>query len=261
MPAKIAIIIPARWGSTRFPGKALHLLAGKPLVQRVWERCVKVRGAQKVIIATDDIRIAEAAFGFGAEVAITSDQHVSGTDRIAEVAAKLRGISHVINVQGDEPLIEPKLIAKLAKVLTDHPKIGMITAANVFGEEEDPSNPNAVKVVLDRKGNALYFSRSLIPYVRGVQALPIYRHQGIYGYQRKFLLQFVQWKPSLLEQTEQLEQLRALENGAKIRVLITKYRSTGVDSPEDAENVERLLGQKEGSSNLSLKKSRRAKRN
>lgn len=243
MPAaKVAVVIPARYGSTRFPGKPLFRIAGKPLIQHVWERCGKARGITAVIVATDDMRIAEAAFDFGAEVSMTSPKHRSGTDRCAEVAKRLAGFSHVINVQGDEPLIGPALVSRLAKALADDRALEMITAASAFGSDEDVGNPNAVKVVLDRQSHALYFSRSAIPFARadGCKA-PYYRHQGIYGYSVKFLLQFVKWKPGVLEQCEQLEQLRALENGARIRVVLTKSAGIGVDAPEDAALVERLL--------------------
>ncbi len=238
---KVAILIPARWGSTRFPGKSLHPVAGKPLLQHVWERSSKARGIDQVIIATDDMRIAEAAFAFGAEVAMTSDKHCSGTDRIAEVAAKLPDVTHLINVQGDEPLIDPKLISRLARILTTEKEVEMITAADDFEPGADPANPNAVKVILDRESNAIYFSRSPIPYRRQDGLVPFRRHQGIYGYSKKFLLQFVKWKPGILERSEQLEQLRALENGAKIRVIVTKQRAIGVDTPGDVATVERLL--------------------
>lgn len=238
---KVAVVIPARWGSTRFPGKPLHLIAGKPLLQHVWERCRRAKGVEEVVIATDDMRIAEAAFEFGAEVSMTSPKHRSGTDRVAEVASRLRGITHVVNVQGDEPLIDPKLVTKLAAALAEDKQIEMITAANEFPPGEDVGNPNAVKVVLDRERNAFYFSRSPIPFVRDGPVLPYYRHQGIYGYSTKFLLQFVKWKPGRLERSEQLEQLRALENGARIRVVLTKHASIGVDTPEDVATVEGLL--------------------
>jgi len=235
-------VLPARWGSTRFPGKALHPIAGRPLIQHVWERCQRARRLAGVIVATDDMRIAEAAFDFGAEVALTSARHTSGTDRVAEVARKLRGISHVINVQGDEPMISPKLIDRLAETLIEDPEVEMITAANRFAPGEDVTNPSAVKVVLDRDSNALYFSRAPIPHSRdGISMAPHYRHQGIYGYSLPLLLKFVKWKPTRLEQTEQLEQLRALEHGVKIRVAITSRISTGVDRPEDVALVERLL--------------------
>jgi len=241
--SKVVAIIPARWGSTRFPGKPLHRIAGKPLIQHVWERTCAASALEAVFIATDDMRIAEAAFDFGANVSLTSPKHLSGTDRIAEVAKKLpAAITHVINVQGDEPVVDTALINRLAKTLIADPKIPMITAANPFSAGEDIQNPNAVKVVLDRASNALYFSRSAIPFARDKQSpAQYYRHQGIYGYSRKFLLEYIRWKPTILEKTEQLEQLRALENGATIRVLITKKASIGVDTPEDAELVTAIL--------------------
>jgi 3-deoxy-manno-octulosonate cytidylyltransferase (CMP-KDO synthetase) len=242
---KVAAIIPARWGSTRFPGKPLHFIAGKPLIQHVWERCSRARMVDEVVIATDDKRIAEAAADFGAKVSMTSPKHRSGTDRVAEVARKLRGVSHVINVQGDEPLIDPKLVDRLAQTLRASPDVEMITAANSFAPDEDVTNPNAVKVVLDAENNALYFSRGPIPFARdGKSLVPSYRHQGIYGYSAKLLDQFVRWKPTRLEQTEQLEQLRALEHGVKIRVVITKHASVGVDTPEDLQTVNDLLNKR-----------------
>jgi 3-deoxy-manno-octulosonate cytidylyltransferase (CMP-KDO synthetase) len=240
----VVAVLPARWGSTRFPGKALHPIAGRPLIQHVWERCLRARKLANVIVATDDMRIAEAAFAFGAEVALTSSRHKSGTDRVAEVAGKLRGVSHVINVQGDEPLISPKLIDQLAATLLAEPEVEMITAASRFAPGEDVANPSAVKVVLDLDSNALYFSRAPIPHSRdGISLAPHYRHQGIYGYSLRLLLKFVKWKPTRLEQTEQLEQLRALEHGVRIRVAVTSRVSTGVDRPEDVSLVERMLHQ------------------
>lgn len=241
--SKIVAIIPARWGSTRFPGKALHPIAGKPLIRHVWERAMSASALDGVIIATDDMKIAAAAFAFGAEVALTSPRHTSGTDRIAEVAKNLpASVTHIINVQGDEPAADPALINRLVKTLAANPSIPMITAANPFAPGEDVSNPNAVKVVLDRASDALYFSRSPVPHPRDRSTrVTHYRHQGIYGYTRKFLLQFVRWKPGVLEKIEQLEQLRALENGAKIRVLITKKASIGVDTPDDVGPVTAML--------------------
>ena len=248
MPALAAVVIPARWASTRFPGKPLHLLAGKPLVQHVWERCQRASGIAEVIVATDDMRIAEAAFAFGAEVSLTSPKHRSGTDRCAEVAKRLRGFSHIINVQGDEPLIDPKLVSRLAEAMKADRKIAMITAAHPFAKGEDVTNPNLVKVVLDRHSDALYFSRSVIPNMDRVAVASLrakaphyFRHLGIYGYSTRFLLEFVSWNPGVLEQTEQLEQLRALENGAKIRVVLTKAGSIGVDTPADACLAENLM--------------------
>jgi len=239
---KVAVVIPARYASTRLPAKPLHPIAGKPLIQHVWERCERAKGIDIVIVATDDIRIAEAAFAFGAQVAMTSPKHRSGTDRVAEVAKKLRGYSHIINVQGDEPLVDPAVVSKLAATLVKERQIEMITSASVFQPKDDVTNPNVVKVVLDREHNGLYFSRSPIPYIRNESARPpFYWHQGIYGYTMKFLLQFVKWKPGILEQAESLEQLRALENGAKIRVILAKHAAVSVDTPEDVAIVERLL--------------------
>jgi len=239
---KVAVVIPARYASTRLPAKPLHPIAGKPLIQHVWERCARAKGIESVIVATDDMRIAEAAFAFGAEVAMTSPKHRSGTDRVAEVAKKLRGYTHIINVQGDEPLVDPKVVAALASTMAKDKKIEMITSASVFTPDDDLSNPNMVKVVLDREKNGLYFSRSPIPYLRGDGVKPAYyRHQGLYGYTTKFLLQFVKWKPGILEQAESLEQLRALENGAKIRVIMARDAAVSVDTPEDVVAVERIL--------------------
>ena len=234
-------IIPARWGSTRFPGKALHPIAGKPLLQHVWERCRRARKLDQLIIATDDFRIAEAAFDWGAEVAMTSARHTSGTDRIAEVATKLKQFAHIINIQGDEPLIDPKLIDRLVRALQRDRKLEMITAAHPFADPGEAESPHQVKVVLNQKGEALYFSRAPIPFSDRSAALQYFRHQGIYGYTRKLLLRFVRWKISPLERAEALEQLRALENGVKIQVVMTGSGSPGVDTPEDARTIERLM--------------------
>ena len=243
MPAKIAVVIPARYASTRFPGKPLFPLAGKPMIQHVWERCSRAKGVQRVIVATEDRRIADACAEFGAECAMTSEKCVSGTDRVAEVARKkLKGFTHVINVQGDEPLVDPGTITKLAKAMAESRGIEMITSASVFEPGDDITNANAVKVTVDRSGDALYFSRSPIPFVRNeTPGLKFYRHQGIYGYTLKLLFQFVKWKPTLLEKAESLEQLRALENGVKIRVIFVKHLSVGVDTPADAAAVTPLL--------------------
>lgn len=243
MPEAVAII-PARFASTRFPGKPLHLIAGRPLIQHVWERCRRAKSLARILIATDDARIAETASSFGAEVAMTSARHRSGTDRLAEAAAKLPRATHILNVQGDEPLIDPALIDRLARTLIADPVLDMITAATPFAPDEAIDNPNAVKVVLDRESHALYFSRAAIPFARDNAKPTFYKHQGIYGYTRRFLLQFVKWKPTPLENCEQLEQLRALEHGTRIRVLLTKRPSIGVDSPADAALVERLLSTK-----------------
>jgi 3-deoxy-manno-octulosonate cytidylyltransferase (CMP-KDO synthetase) len=241
----IALVIPARWGSTRFPGKCLHPIAGKPLVRHVWERSLQAKGISCVLIATDDDRIAEAALNFGADVVMTSPDHPSGTDRIAEVASRLKEVTHFINVQGDEPLIDPLLIASLAKTLKRNPKVGMITAATPFGDSKEADDPNCVKVVLDCHGDALYFSRSRIPYHRDAKdkasAFAPLLHLGIYGYRRDVLRKLVRFAPSPLEQCEKLEQLRALEHGIPIRVVMSSHRGVGVDTPADAVRVEKLL--------------------
>lgn len=234
-------IIPARWASTRFPGKPLHLIAGKPLLRHVWEQCQRAKRLDHLIIATDDFRIAEAAFDWGAEVALTSKSHSSGTDRIAEVATNARQFAHVVNIQGDEPMIDPKLIDRLVRELQRERKIEMITAAHLFADPCEAESPHQVKVVLNRKSEALYFSRALIPSApRSGLSRPL-RHQGIYGYTRDLLLRFVRWKPSPLEHAESLEQLRALENGVRIKVVVTGSGSPGVDTPEDARMIEGLI--------------------
>ena len=253
--SKAVGIIPARWGSTRFPGKPLHRIAGKPLLQHVWERCRRARKLGSVVVATDDMRVAEAAFDWGAEVALTSSRHASGTDRIAEVARKAKQFSYIINIQGDEPLIDPGLIDRMVQRLDSDRAIRIITAAHPFSDPADASSPHQVKVVVDLAGRALYFSRSAIPYSKVGRApsrsrnyagpqrasLPYLRHQGIYGFRRDALLQFVRWRPTPLERAESLEQLRALENGVTVHVLVTKHGSPGVDTLEEAKALEQRL--------------------
>ncbi len=235
-------LIPARWASTRFPGKPLHIIAGKPLVQHVWERCQECSNLDKIVVATDDQRIYEVAIEFGAEVVMTSSSHPTGTDRIAEAAAAFPEATHVINIQGDEPLIEPKLIDELASSLLADEDISMATAANEIDDDTLLNDPNVVKVVLRHDGDALYFSRSPLPYKRSESPdLKLYRHKGIYAYRRDFLENFVTWKPSPLELAESLEQLRALENGARIKVIITDDESGGVDTLEQANQLEAFL--------------------
>ena len=242
-PSSVLGVIPARWGSTRFPGKPLHLIAGKPLVQHVWDRCRECRQLARLTVATDDERIAAAVEGFGGHVTMTRPDHPSGTDRAAEVAAAFPEMTRILNIQGDEPLIDPALIDALAAALLADPGLPMITAANPLAAD-DPvlADPNVVKVVIDRDGHALYFSRSQIPHPRNVpEGLVCYRHKGIYGFRRDFLFDFVAWPPSLLERTEGLEQLRALENGVRIRVVLTDDASPGVDTPEQAAILHDLL--------------------
>ena len=250
-------IIPARWSSTRFPGKPLHLINGKALLQHVLERCRQAKNLDSVIVATDDIRIAKAAFNWDAEVALTSPKHRSGTDRIAEVARNAKPFAFVINIQGDEPLVDPRLIDKIVEKLRSDRAIQIVTAAHRFEYPEDSLSPHQVKVVVDRAGNALYFSRAPIPFQPprsgGVQSAEqkkgrflSLRHQGIYGFRRNALLQFVQWKPAPLERAESLEQLRALENGVKVHVLITAKGSPGIDTPSDAKALEQKLARAKG---------------
>jgi len=240
--SEVTAIIPARWASTRFPGKPLVKLRGKPLVQHVWERAQRAKSVDRVIVATDDMRIAEAAFDFGADVALTSPKHPTGTDRLAEVAKKLKSAPIILNVQGDEPDIAPSTIDRLARALQDDPALGMVTAANPIMSSADIRNPNVVKVVTELSGRALCFSRSAIPHDRdGRGGIKYLRHQGIYGYRRKVLLDFVKWKPTPLEQAEKLEQLRALEHGVAIGVIVVKRASVGVDVPADLAKAARAL--------------------
>lgn len=238
-------IIPARYASTRFPGKPLALIAGKPLLQRVVEQCQKARSLKEVIVATDDTRIWEVAQDF-CRVEMTSSNHPSGTDRIAEVAQRI-SCDAAVNIQGDEPLIDPKVIDGVAEALGNAP---MSTAAAPLTEAADYDNPNVVKVVVNSFGRALYFSRRAIPYLRDaangpvaaqLAAFPFLKHLGIYGYRRETLLRLVKFPVSPLEQAEKLEQLRALENGVEITVVRVDYESVGVDVPEDVARVEKLL--------------------
>ncbi len=217
-------------------------MAGKPLVQHVWERCQECTQVDKVVIATDDARIADAARRFDALAMLTDPAHPSGTDRVAEAAKAFPDHSIVINVQGDEPLISPALIDDLARSLAADPAVKMITAAAPIEDPALLADANVVKVVMDVNRDALYFSRSLLPYPRNPDTgVTHYRHLGIYGFQRDFLFQFVLWPQTLLEKTESLEQLRAVEHGVRIRVTLTSELSPGVDTPEQAVAVEKLL--------------------
>ena len=253
------VVIPARWASTRFPGKPLHAIAGKPLLRHVWERCQCARKIDRVVIATDDKRVVDAAEVWGAEVALTSSRHQSGTDRVAEVAARAKQFSLIVNVQGDEPLIDPRLIDRIVQTLAESPDAGIVTAAHPLVNEGDVQSPNQVKVVRDLAGNALYFSRSPIPFVQATkQPAQLLRHQGIYGFRRETLLRFVKWKPTPLELAESLEQLRALENGVTVHVLVTKHGSPGIDTPTDAAALEQILAGKRRHSSSSRAKLRDA---
>ncbi|MCL2485903.1 MAG: 3-deoxy-manno-octulosonate cytidylyltransferase [Endomicrobia bacterium] len=239
---KTAVIIPSRYGSSRFPGKPLALIKGKPLILRVLERVKKCKKVDFFAVATDDKRIFEAVKSFGYNAFMTPENCKSGTDRIAFVASKfLKNYGVFINVQGDEPLIDPALIDELSLEMKKNKKLEFITAAFLLKKAEDIKNPNIVKVVFDKDGYALYFSRSPIPYNRDNVKVKYYKHMGIYGYKKDFLANFAKSKPSMLEKAECLEQLRALENGKKIKIVVAKKDSVGVDTPEDVLKVEKYL--------------------
>jgi 3-deoxy-manno-octulosonate cytidylyltransferase (CMP-KDO synthetase) len=229
-------IIPARYQSERFPGKPLALIQGKPMIQRVYEAAQTAQSLERVIVATDDKRIFHAAQKFGADTLMTSSSHRSGTDRVAEITAGIN-TPLVINIQGDEPLIKGEVIDELVEALQDED----IPMATLAVKEEDMAllnDHNVVKVVFNREGYALYFSRSPLPFQASRY---FWRHIGIYGYQRNFLLKFCQIPPSRLEKEEKLEQLRAIENGYKIKIIENQFSSLSVDLPEDIIKVEKLL--------------------
>jgi 3-deoxy-manno-octulosonate cytidylyltransferase (CMP-KDO synthetase) len=234
-------VIPARFEASRFPGKPLAPIAGVPMIRRVWEGTRSAKRVERVVVATDDRRIAEVCLGFGAEVVETSSAHPTGTHRVAEVAGSLAsGI--VVNVQGDEPLIEGDVIDAVIGALDEDPEASMATVAHSAGAEA-LEDPNRVKVVLDRHGYALYFSRACIPAVRD-RSRPVHtwQHVGLYAYRREFLLRFLELAPTPAEQAEELEQLRALEHGIRIRVATVEgWRSLPVDVPADVERVEARL--------------------
>ena len=237
----IIAVIPARYGSTRFPGKALAPIAGKPMIQRTWEQASKVPELDEVIIATDDSRIREACEAFGAQVAMTREDHETGTDRIAEAIAGRKG-ELILNIQGDEPLVPPQVLSELLQAMSEEPDIEMGTVALPF-KADDPkfTDPNVVKCVRADSGLALYFSRAPIPHGRDRQYVDPLHHWGIYCYRRHFLEKFVTLEPSPLERCESLEQLRALEAGAKIYIHLTTESTIGVDTPEDVPKVEAML--------------------
>ena len=256
MPHRVVAIIPARYASARFPGKPLAEVAGRPLILHVVERAHAAPSVDRVIVATDDERICQAVIAAGAEAEMTSPDHRTGTDRLAEVAARLEA-EIVVNVQGDEPLIEPATIeAALAPLLADG-AIVMGTTCEPIESVEDALNPNVVKVVVDRAGFALYFSRQPVPLPRAetlgrgsveaaLRADPgllrlFAKHTGLYAYRRDFLLAFAALEPTPLERAELLEQLRALEHGYRIRVVPVSHRSIGVDTPADLERVRELM--------------------
>ena len=237
-PLRTVALIPARFASSRFPGKALADLDGRPMIEHVYRRAAAARTVDAVGVATDDRRIADAVTAFGGHAVMTSLHHQSGSDRIAEAATAL-DCDIVVNVQGDEPLIDPAAIDAAVAPLLAEPDVQMTTLCSPIHDEAEAASPNVVKVVLDLRGDALYFSRARIPYPRQAGGRA-FRHIGLYAYRRTFLLEFARWAPTPLELAESLEQLRALEHGCRIRTVITPYDSIGVDTPEDLTLVRTL---------------------
>jgi 3-deoxy-manno-octulosonate cytidylyltransferase (CMP-KDO synthetase) len=240
----ILAVIPARYASTRLPGKALVELRGKTMIQRVWERVKQAESVSGMVVATDDERIRSVVQGFGGEALLTRADHRSGTERVAEVAAARPDAEILVNVQGDEPMIEPGAIDALVAAIRDDEEVNVATLAVPIGNAADIMDPNVVKAVLDFDGNALYFSRAPIPWVRdrgGAVHAAHLKHLGLYAFRRAALLEFATFPQGDLERVEQLEQLRWLENGYRIRVAETEYDSVSVDVPEDVTKVEELL--------------------
>ena len=246
-PSAIAVI-PARYHSTRLPGKALAEIDGRPMIEHVCRRAALARSVSSVIVATDDERIADAVAGFGGEARLTSAAHRSGTDRLAEVAAAL-ACDLVVNVQGDEPLIHPSMIDEAVAPFAADPGLMMSTLRRRIEDDAELADPHVTKVVVDRDGYALYFSRAPIPYARaGAPAAPAWRHVGLYVYRRECLLRLAALPPTALEQSEALEQLRALEHGIRIKALETRFDSIGVDTPADLERVRQIFAAGGGTS-------------
>ena len=242
---EILAIIPARFASHRFPGKVIAPLAGKPLVLHTYERTIQANCITKAIIATDDQRVLDALAPYDIQVVMTSTHHPSGTDRIAEVA-RTSTADIIVNVQGDEPMLDPNTIDAAVQTLLDDPKLNMATAKHAITDPKDIQDPNVVKVVTDTHNRALYFSRSPIPHMRDLADQtaehPAYwQHIGLYVFRRSFLLDYADMPPTELEGFEKLEQLRALENGHPIAVVETKFKTIGVDTPDDLERVRQLL--------------------
>jgi 3-deoxy-manno-octulosonate cytidylyltransferase (CMP-KDO synthetase) len=240
---KVVVVIPARYGSTRLPGKPLVSLNGKPMIQRVYERAKSARRVDRVIVATDDDRIVKAVTSFGGEARMTRPDHRTGTERVAEVAAHVEG-EVFVNVQGDEPLLDPAAVDTAVAALLEEPQAAVATVATPIKVPGDIMDPNVVKVVLDFDDNALYFSRAPIPWVRDtgntIQVRHL-KHLGLYVFQRDALLEYPTLPQGELERIEQLEQLRWLENGSKIRVAEVEHDAISVDVPEDVARVEKLL--------------------
>jgi len=236
MKDRVLAVIPARFGATRFPGKPLATLWGKPMLQHVWERARAAAGLDRLVIATDDERIAAVARGFGAEIEMTSSAHSSGTDRVAEVALRCPEFDLVLNLQGDEPELDSGAVARLVAAMKAAPAARMGTLAHVEENEAALAAEDVVKVVVDAAGFALYFSRADI--AAGSKGGPALRHVGVYAFRRDFLIEFASWPPGTLERAERLEQLRALERGAKIMVVTGARAFAGVDTPEQLAALE-----------------------
>jgi 3-deoxy-manno-octulosonate cytidylyltransferase (CMP-KDO synthetase) len=244
---KAAGIIPARYHSTRLPGKPLSDIGGKPMIQHVYENALRASVLDPIIVATDDRRIKAAVEGFGGRAVMTSADHPTGSDRIAEVARGLEA-EVVVNIQGDEPFISPRMLEEVVAPLLADPELPMSTLMNEIPEELF-GDPSVVKVVTDLEGNALYFSRSLIPYPRNRKGHRAYEHIGIYAYRREFLLTYTALPPTPLERLESLEQLRVLEHGYRLKVVLTQahdYLPLSVDTPEDLEKARRLFRERRG---------------
>lgn len=256
-PPSAVAIIPARYASTRLPGKALLEINGRPMILWVLERALAARNVSRVVVATDDRRIQDAVLSAGYEAVMTSPEHASGTDRLAEVAATLDGVDLIVNVQGDEPLISPLTIERAIEALAHDGEAMIVTTCEPIADVADVLSNDVVKVVMDESGRALYFSRAPIPLPREAvrrhgtlhaalanepSLLKLFRkHTGLYAYRRRFLLEYAKWPPSELERTEALEQLRALERGVLIRVIETTAASIGVDTADDLERVRAIL--------------------
>lgn len=241
---KTAIIIPARYGSSRLEGKPLIEVNGKPIIQWVYEKAQASKLADMIIVATDDERIFNAVKAFGGKVEMTSADHKCGSDRIREVVERHPEISYIVNLQGDEPLIKPDSIDAVARNVQEDEKADISTLIRVLETEEEINNPNLVKCVIDNNGFAMYFSRSKIPYERNTGVATFYGHLGIYGYKREALLKMTSLPQTPLEKTESLEQLRALENGMKIKTSVVDFVPVGIDTLEDLEKFKQIVSSK-----------------
>jgi 3-deoxy-manno-octulosonate cytidylyltransferase (CMP-KDO synthetase) len=241
-PLQIVAVIPARFASTRFPGKPLADIDGQPMIEHVYRRASAASTVSRVIVATDDLRIATRVAEFGGHVRLTKPTHATGTDRLAEVVETL-DCDIIVNVQGDEPLIDPRAIDQAVAPLIADPSVPMTTLYKRIANGAELIDPNVVKVVVDRGGFALYFSRAPIPHTHNPRGgwPPLYRHIGLYAYRRSTLLVLANLEPTPLERAESLEQLRALEHGIRIKAVETEYDSLSVDTPKDLEEVRRLL--------------------